>query len=209
MYFSGHVIDAYSAALTAKKCTPICEIFDAFSENEEGDEHFFDGARVTVGGVITRRVDKALKNGSNMAIITLEDRYGEIDTVAFSKVCDTYGRHLVRENAVSVSGKISIRDGQRPEIVIYSVEPLSQNDDVPVPKSTVPKRLFLRVRSLDSDECRNAISLLERYPGEIEVAVYDRAAARYVSVAGKRVFVTDELLAALVRSLGEENVVYK
>ena len=209
MYFSGHIIDEYSAALTEKGCTPICEIMDAFSENEEGDEAFFDGVRVTVGGVITRRVNKTLKNGSSMAIITIEDRYGEIDTVAFSKVCEAYGNYLIQENAVSIIGKLSVREGQRPEIVIYSVEPLSGNSEVPENKSNVPKRLFLRVRSLDAEECRAALALFERSPGDTEVAMYDRSAERYVAVTGRRITVTDELLSALWRILGRENVVYR
>ena len=209
MYFSGHVIDDYSAALAEKRCTPICEILDAFSESEEGDERFSDGARVTVGGVITRRVNKALKNGSSMAIITLEDRYGEIDTVAFAKTCETYAGCLLQDAAVSLTGKISIREGQRPEIVIYSAEPLLQNNAAPEEKRSAPKRLFLRVKSLDSEECRMAVSLLGRYRGDTEVALYDRGAERYVTVTGQRVSVTDELLAALWRVLGRENVVYR
>ena len=209
LYFSGHVIDEYSAALTAKGCTPICEILDAFSESEEGDERFSDGARVTVGGVITRRVNKSLKNGSDMAIVTVEDRYGEIDTVAFSKTCEQYGKYLLQENAVALTGKLSVREGQRPEIVIYSVEPLSQNTDAPAPKTDAPKRLFLRVRSLDDDACRAALALLGHYPGETEVALYDRSSGRYVTATGRRIAPTDELLAALWRVLGRENVVYR
>ena len=209
MYFSGHVIDDYSNALSKKGCTPICEILDAFSESEEGDDRFFDGARVTVGGVITKRANKTLKNGSVMAILTVEDRYGEIDTVAFAKACETYGGQLVQENAVSITGKISAREGQRPEIVIYSVEPLAQNNETSIKKSDVPRRLFLRVRSLDAEECRQAISTLDRFPGDTEVAVYDRSAERYVTVTGKRVLVSDELLSALARVLGRENVVYR
>ena len=209
LYFSGHVIDEYSAALTAKGCTPICEILEAFSENEEGDERFSDGARVTIGGVITRRVNKSLKNGSDMAIVTLEDRYGEIDTVAFSKTCEQYGKHLLQENAVALTGKLSVREGQRPELVIYSVELLSQNTEAPAPKANAPKRLFLRVHSLEDEACRAAISLLGRYPGDTDVALYDRSAERYVTVAGRRVSPTDELLVSLVRILGRENVVYR
>ena len=209
LYFSGHVIDEYSAALTTKGCTPICEILDAFSENEEGDERFTDGTRVTIGGVITRRVNKSLKNGTDMAIVTVEDRYGEIDTVAFFKTCEQYGKHLQQENAVALTGKLSVREGQRPEIVIYGVEPLTQNGDAPAEKPTAPKRLFLRVRSLDSEECRNALSMLERHPGDTAVAVYDRSAERYVTVTGRLITPSDDLLSALSRILGGENVVYR
>lgn len=205
MYFSGHVIDEYAGALEAKGCTPILEILKAFSENEEGDDRFSDGVRITVGGVITRRSNKNLKNGTTMSIVTLEDRYGEIDAVVFSKTLDTYGKHLSQENAVAVTGKLSVREGQRPEIVVYSAEPLSEAEAPK--KSAVPKRLFLRVRSLDADECRAAVSLLERHSGDMEVALYDRSAERYVTVTGRRVSASDELLNALYRILGRENVV--
>ena len=116
---------------------------------------------------------------------------------------------ILQENAVALTGKLSVREGQRPEIVIYSVEPLVQNGDVPQKKEAAPKRLFLRVRSLDSEECRNALSMLDRHPGDTAVAVYDRSAERYVTVTGRRVTPSDDLLSALARILGGENVVYR
>ena len=209
LYFSGHIIDDYKADLERHGCAPISEVLDAFSENEEGNESYSDGGRVTVGGMITRRVMKALKNGSSMCILTLEDRYGEIDAIAFEKTAERYRGELQVDCPVAITGKISVKEGQRPEIVIYSAVSLSPRDARSAEHIERPKRLFLRVRSLDDDACRAAIALLPRYPGDTVVVVYDSSTQKYVTVSERRVNPAETLLSALERILGKSNVVIK
>ena len=206
LYFSGHIIDDYKADLDRHGCAPISEILEAFSENEDGNERYSDGGRVTVGGMITRRVNKALKNGSSMSILTLEDRYGEIDAIAFEKTLEKYRAVLQVDCPVAVTGKLSVKEGQRPEVVIYAATSLASQGTQP---QEHPKRLYLRVRSLEDDRCRAALALLPRHPGDTEVAVYDSSSKRYVTVSERRITPDDELLSALSRILGQTNVVIK
>ena len=209
LYFSGHIVDDYKPELERHGCAPISEILDAFSENEDGNERYSDGGKVTVGGMITRLVSKALKNGSSMSILTIEDRYGEIDAIAFEKTMERYRGELQVDCPVAVTGKISVREGQRPEIVVYSAVSLSPRDARRAESPERPKRLFLRVRSLEDDACRAALGLLPRHPGETEVAVYDSSTQKYVTVSDRRVSPDNALLSALARILGQSNVVIK
>ncbi len=209
MYFSGHIIDEYRAALDALSATPISEIFEAFEESEDGNERFSDGTRVELGGIISRRQTKNLKNGTVMGVITVEDRYGEIDAVAFGKTMERYGNLLIPDTAVAISGKISVREGQRPEILIFSVAPLAPPSPEKKPNTVKEKRLFLRVRSLEEDTCRMALRTLAKIPGDCEVVLYDRSAEKYVTATGYRATITEELLSSLYRILGQENVIYR
>lgn len=208
IYFSGHAIDEYAGRLQKLSCTSIFSILEAFADGEEGTDTLRDGTPVTVGGILTKRVNKTLKNGNSMCIVTVEDRYGEMDAVAFSSVLARYGAYLEAERAVVIKGKISAKEGKRPEILIQSVLPLdsAEGEKAEVPKR--PKRLFLRVRSLSDDLTRDAVALLSRYPGDTEVAVYEKESARYV-VAGVTVSPSDALIERLRRMLGSENVVYQ
>ena len=209
MYFSGHMIDEYSAALDSLSVIPISEILEAFEENEDGNERFFDGARIRIGGVISRRQIKNLKNGTVMGVVTVEDRYGEIDAVAFGKTMEQYGGLLVTDTAVALSGKISVREGQRPELLIFSVTPLTPSQGQRAQGNAKERRLYLRVRSLEDDACRMALFTLSKAAGDCEVVLYDRGAERYVTATGYRASVTDGLIASLVRILGRENVIYR
>ena len=215
MYFSGHLIEDFSGHIKRLSCLPIADIIEAFAESEDGNDRLCDGSRVTVGGIISRRTNKTLKNGSTMCFVTLEDRYGEIDCVVFPNMLETYGRLLVTDAAVAVRGKLSVKEGERPEIILSEVIPLISDSQV-APSSSGSsaseerkKRLFLRLRSLESDECRMAMRILAKYPGDTAVAIYDSSSEKYVTVSDRRVLAEDGLLSALYRLLGRDNVILR
>ncbi len=209
MYFSGHIIEDYRAHMRALSCIPIADVLEGFGDEEEGAK-YTEGSYVTVGGVISRRTNKTLKNGTTMCLITLEDRYGEIVGIVFPKQLSSLDRLLVADTAVAVKGKLSLREGEAPELIVSSVTPLrSDTQGASPPPTSKPRRLFLRVPSLDAEECRTALRQLERSEGETEVVVYDASAERYVTVPGRRVTAEGELLERLYRILGQSNVVLK
>ncbi len=209
MYFSGHIIEDYRAHMHALSCVPIAEILEGFGEEGENAK-YTEGTYVTVGGVISRRTNKMLKNGTAMCFITLEDRYGEIVGIVFPKQLSSLDRVLVADTAVAVKGKLSAKEGEAPELIVSSVTPLRSDAQGETPSaSNKPKRLFLRVPSLDADECRQALRVAEQYPGETEVVVYDASSERYVTVPGRRVAVERELLEKLYHGLGKRNVVLR
>ncbi len=211
MYFSGHIIDDYSEHRDSLSCHSILDINAAFSGGEEGNERYYDGARVTVGGLLTRRTDKNLKNGTTMCVLTLEDRYGEIGAVAFSKTLERYGSLLRPDMAVVLEGKLSYKEGQLPEVVVYSVAELRKNGEAEVQtaKKTPPVRLYLRVPSL-GDECTHAaLRAVKMAKGSTEVVLYDSSTSKYVTASEYRTNVSEALLLALAEILGSQNVIYK
>lgn len=211
MYFSGHIVDEYQDHITSLGCTPISAVLRAFEDGEEGDEHFFDGARVSVGGIVTRRTVKTLKNGSRMAILTIEDRYGEIGAVAFEKTLEASGGLLAQDSAVAVTGKLSVKEGQAPEVIVYSATALRSNASLPEKRGEgeqKPRRLFLRVPRLDSDLCRRALTILAASQGDTPVLIYDVSSGKYVAAKEYSVRISDRLLDELRSLLGRENLVF-
>ena len=88
------------------------------------------------------------------------------------------------------------------------------------PRSTAPetakthvteekRRLFLRVRSINSDEVKNAISVISATKGAVPVIFFDSQTSKYVSRADLKLDPSERAIAMLKRLLGEENVVMK
>ena len=214
MYFSGHMIEDYRKNIEALQCDPISEISEAFAESEDGDGKYRPESRVTVAGIISRRTNKTLRNGTVMCFFTLEDRYGEISCIVFPNLLERQGKSIVKDAAVAVSGKLSVREGEAPEIIASAITPLCSDSAGTAAAAdgeeggTTP-RLFLRVRDLSDDTCRQALSLAARYPGKIPLVLYDGGSKRYVRAGDRQVDAGEELLSALRRILGEGNVILR
>ena len=140
-----------------------------------------------MGGMIGAVSKKTTKTGQSMAIITVEDVYGSIEAVMFPKVFDKYKDRLELEAIVEISGKLQIRDGERPNIVLDKIEILQEEE--PETNETAmqnpyefsspftqkaeevvkPKKKFLVVILNGADaECReDVLEILTSYPGDI------------------------------------------
>ena len=86
----------------------------------------------------------------------------------------------------------------------YSTERQPVNDVV-----ATTSKLYLRVSSTESDEAKNAISVIEATKGDIPVYFYDMEKKKYVSRADLRIARSEKAFGMLRRLLGEENVVVK
>lgn len=144
-------------------------------EQEEVDKYngLQDGQEVTCGGIITEM--KKLytkKDGSEMAIIKLEDMYGSFDAMLFSKVYAMNKDLLSVDAIVKIRGKLSINDRG----VCVRVEDISPMDSsTPVieekkEEKVVPK-LYLMYDLTDENLSKEIFALLKANPGESPVIV--------------------------------------
>ena len=76
-YVTGHPLDAFRKVLSSMTGIARCT-----------EEHYHDGERVTVGGLITGVRIRSTKKGERMATFMLEDLTGSIGVIAFPR---TYG----------------------------------------------------------------------------------------------------------------------
>lgn len=131
--FSGHLLDDYETHLEQLHPTEIGSVMAAFaSEGEEGTMtprgDFADKQVISIAGIVTKRVAKLTRKGDNMAFITLEDRYGEMEVIVFPKVLDACTPYLNYDCAIFVTGELSVREEEAPKLIARTIFPLRTND---------------------------------------------------------------------------------
>ena len=204
MYFSGHVLNDYAKHIESLSAARIADILA--SADADIEPPYRDKQPVTIAGIVTKKTVKTTKNGDSMAFVTVEDRTGEIEVVVFARQYLGSAGVLVTENPVIVHGTVSVRDEEKPKILMNSCERLLTDAEFTADK---PKTLYLRVASTDTPAAVQALAALRRAPGDRPVVLYDLAKARYVRLADCRVQISDSLCGTLAALLGKDNVVVR
>ena len=104
-----------------------------------------------------------------MAIVKVEDLYGTIDMMMFPNVYAKFKNDINLDGLVTIKGKLSIRDGERPTVLIDTVENwLNKKQDVKVEEEK-PKTLYLKYNLQDVALHENIYRLLSEYRGNTPV----------------------------------------
>ena len=221
MFFSGQLLDSYSKHLATISAQSIATFMD-----EDADPA--DRTPVVVAGMITSVTVKNTKNGDRMAFFTLEDQTGETECVVFAKKFEQVA-HMIRSDlAVCVSGNLSVREDERPKILLNKIEELVENqffrDNVksseaakndsekveePVASTPqAPKKLFLRLPDRRDTLWSKALNLVEIFEGDFPVVFFDAAEKQY-DFQIPSVNLSNYLLNEFRSLLGDENVILK
>lgn len=131
VYVTGHPLTEYMDRFAHLSFST--RLLEYYEEDEDGVKTYTeikDGQRVEMGGIITATNRKTTKSGASMAYITLEDVYGGIECVFFPKNYERYKQKITPELIVKVSGRLQIRDGQKPSISVDRMEELEVGDDL-------------------------------------------------------------------------------
>lgn len=236
IYFSGHILDGYKKELSKGTITPISKITEAEDVNGEPVYTYPDGGRVTAVGIITAKTGKNTKNGDSMAFLTLEDKGGELEIIAFPKILDRYGDILVCDSVVEVVGTVSQKEDEKPKILIQAVRLLLEDEENPTisepvpepPASTPPpkqespmrhegnvspapiaghpRKLYVKVPKMEGELFTRVEALLGIFDGTDEVIFYDNSTGKYVKANYLPVAITEFLLGQLRALLGDGSV---
>ena len=205
IYLSGHPMDDYRPFLKNTHVVPIGTLMDEESAYQ-------DDQIVSVAGVVQTVKMKTTRNNSMMAYVTLEDDTAAMEMLAFSNVLNQYGSYLRENQAVVVTGRLSMRDDKEPQIVINRARPISDFAN-PEPELTAAPReqkadqvLYLRLPSEEGREYPIAKACLQMFPGSTKTVLYfaDTGARRGTTCA-----LDESLLQKLKDLLGEGNIVLK
>lgn len=182
------------------------ESYSYYGQDEE-EGHFeedavYDGMSVTGGGIITM-VKKIVKN-STMAIVSIEDMYGVFDCMLFSKAYAKYRDLLVEDAMVTVKGKISIREGKSPIVVVDCVIPWKKAEV----EQKEEKKVYLRFDTKNIDVYNQVKKIASSYPGECPIVIRCLSTKQVFSFNAK-VECNNYLVNELVGLLGEDNIVVK
>ena len=148
--------------------------------NEEEVENKYDGLSdnmdIVCGGIITEMKKLYSKrDGSEMAIVKIEDLYGSFDAMLFSKIFAKNKDMLLVDNVVKIKGKLSINEKGvcvRVEDIskIENKQILTTQENTVEEKKSIPK-LYLMYDLTDEKLSKEIYDLLKSYPGESPVIV--------------------------------------
>ena len=201
LYLTGHPMDAYREMARKRGAVTIGSILNDF-DGEEGPTRFRDGERVTVAGVISTYRTRTTRNNTLMAYVNLEDDTATMELLCFARVLGESGGYIRENNAVLVTGRISVRDEKEPQIMVDSIVPLGQE---PQPQEK-PERLYIRMPSREDPRLRKVKLVLSFFPGESQAVLYFADTKKRF---GTRCLLHTALIQDLKERLGEENVVVK
>ena len=213
MYFSGHMIDNYSNHIATLSVDSVSEILSDTAEDcVNPSPKYKDRQNVRVAGIITGKRTKAVKNGDTMAFITLEDRFSEIEVVVFARQYSKFSDEIFNENAVLISGAISVEDGEGAKILLSSVEPLKSNTDFVMTENKETKssqRVFIKVKDINDPSIKKISRMALLYPGKTQVVIFSSADRKYSVLKDTGINLSDDVIARFGAIFGEENVVVK
>ena len=134
IYISGSPLDDYlSQIMSYSFNSSMIQDGDAGSEESEFDQNkdfvsdLKDGMEVDCGGVVSVLKKIVTKQGNKpMAILTIEDVYGEFDCMMFNKLYEKEMYELDQDRIVHINGRLSIRVGEKPIILIEKIEYLDK-----------------------------------------------------------------------------------
>lgn len=133
-----------------------------------------DGQSVFCGGIINNVKKMNTKSGNkDMAIVTVEDLLGTFELMVFPKVYEKVRGLLVDDGFILIKGRVSIREGEKPIILVEEITPWELNEAKPLPKEEEKKikKLYLKFSLTDQDLLYKVNEILVNYPGEFPVAV--------------------------------------
>ena len=155
-----------------------------------------------MAGVISTYRTRTTRNNTLMAYVNLEDDTATMELLCFARVLGESGGYIRENNAVLVTGRISVRDEKEPQIMVDSIVPLGQE---PQPQEK-PERLYIRMSSQEDPRLRKVKLVLSFFPGESQAVLYFVDTKKRF---GTRCLLHPALIQDLKERLGEENVVVK
>ena len=207
MYLSGHPIDEYEDYIKSVKCDLIGDILD------REDARYNDRDDVHIVAIVSKVKNQITKSGAMMAFVTVEDRYGVIEVIAFPNVYAKCGSKLGQGSVVEIFGTVSLREDEDPKIIVNEARFVDKNSlpkQVAKPRSDKPLRLYLRLDNLDGELYRRAFQVLDIFEGRTPVVFYltDNKKS-FIAPEKMWVSLNDVMINELRRRLGDENVVMK
>ncbi len=125
MYFSGHLLDSFSKHAEFLSFTKISEINE---KNTDGEYVYSDRDKVCAIGIISSVSVKTTRKNEQFAFFKIEDQYGDIECIAFSKAYKEFSHEIFIDGAVHIEGSVSIKDDESPRLIVNKLTPLIDNE---------------------------------------------------------------------------------
>ena len=196
IYISGHPLDAYEAAWRKN----ISAVTPDFQPDEEtGRSKVHDGARETIGGLITDKTVKYTRTNQMMAFVTVEDLLGTVEVVVFPRDYEKNRELLEVDQKVFIRGRVSEEDERPSKLICEKVIPFDR------------KKRELWIQFPDKadylEQEQTLFGHLKDSDGEDEVVIYCQAERAVKRLPRNRnILITPQVLSRLMNQYGEKRV---
>ena len=194
VFITDHPLNKYQESYEKMVTATSDELIQASEEPEVS--RLKDRQEVIVGGMITEVKKFITKTNQQMAFVTLEDFYGQIDIVVFAKMFDKYRSILFEETCVYIKGTLSLRDDREPSVLANEIVTMDDKEGIKAMKeknetgydkykrqSNAPTNSYNRPRGkspvkikIDQDEDGTVLAqiqnIINKYPGDTKVIIY-------------------------------------
>ena len=161
IYISGHPLNHYLETLKAIKHDEISFIKDEINIK---NGIVSDEKKVRIIGTIVSITTKTTKNNNIMAFVMIEDLGASIETIIFPTLLGKYKDLISIENAVVVTGRISLKEEEEPKLIVEDIVPLSL-------KTQKKIKIFLK-NMKDNNDLKRIKAFSEIFSGNILLEVY-------------------------------------
>lgn len=196
VYLTGHPLEDYEEKWrkNISKTTLDFQIDDS-----TGRARVHDGAKETVGGMITAKTIKHTKNNKMMAFLTLEDLAGNVEIVVFPRDYEKNQRLLNEESKVFIRGRVSEEDDAPSKLICESVIPFEQTK----------RELWIQYpdKAAYMKDESHLFELLKSSDGDDTVVIYCKAEKAVKRLpAGRNIYIEPGILSRLTNYFGESCV---
>ena len=155
-FLSGHPLDDYRDEVRA---------FSTITLDQADEQKDQTPARIC--GIISEIKTHLDRKNRTMAFFKIEDFTGTIEGLAFADPFEAYRKHLYVDSMVVVAGRISVREGGDPKLIVKEVFSLDEARK----KFTRNLVLSMETDRLNMDTIQDVRSLLDVYKGDIPVYI--------------------------------------
>ncbi len=196
LYISGHPLEDYKE-LMEKNITRTTVDFQI--DEETLMPHVSDREEAVIGGMIVEKTVKTTRTNNLMAFLTLEDLYGTVEVIVFSRDYDRYRGLLEEDRKIFIKGHASVEEDKAAKLICQKIVPFDE----------VPKRLWIqcRTRADYAEKEAELFEILGDFDGRDVVMIYlSEEKARKQLPNSRMTRVCPELLEKLYIKFGKENV---
>ena len=196
IYISGHPLDDYEE-MWRKNIS--ATTLDFQPDEESGRSKVHDGARETVGGMITDKTVKHTKTNQMMAFVTVEDLLGTVEIVVFPRDYERNRAILEIDQKVFIKGRVSEEDERPSKLICERVVPFEQKK----------RELWIQFPDKASflEEEQIVYGHLMDFEGDDEVIIYCEAERAIKKLPRSRnIMIGPPVLGRLQNQFGEKRV---
>ena len=135
LYISGHPLDEYINQITKISTITTKDLSVEDETTEENDSNSiieanvvaqkYDNTDQIICGIVSSVKTIYTKSNRQMAFLLIEDLYGQMEAVVFPNVYDKHSSTIKVGEVLEFSGKISIKEGELPKILVNNVKKIN------------------------------------------------------------------------------------